>query len=56
MSDIDLQQDDIETQFRAWWKESYGIEPGKHAVMTHTAFALEFHLRKLASAVTSSRD
>jgi hypothetical protein len=24
--------------FRQWWQESYGMPPGTHAVMTHTAW------------------
>ena len=29
----------IQAAFEEWWRESYGMAPGKHAVMTHTAFA-----------------
>jgi hypothetical protein len=29
----------IEESFRQWWIESYGVPPGTHAVMTHTAWA-----------------
>ena len=29
----------IRAAFDEWWRESYGVPPGTHAVMTHTAFA-----------------
>ncbi len=29
----------IRAAFEEWWRNSYGIPPGTHAVMTHTAFA-----------------
>jgi len=29
----------IKAAFVDWWRESYGIAPGNHAVMTHVAFA-----------------
>lgn len=29
----------IKAIFEEWWRESYGLPPGGHAVMTHTAFA-----------------
>ena len=28
----------MESAFRAWWQESYGLPPGPHAVMTHVAW------------------
>jgi len=29
----------IKTAFEEWWRDSYGVPPGTHAVMTHVAFA-----------------
>jgi hypothetical protein len=29
----------LEIAFEEWWRDSYGIPPGTHAVMTHVAFA-----------------
>lgn len=29
----------IKVAFEEWWRDSYGVPPGTHAVMTHTAFA-----------------
>lgn len=29
----------LEIIFRQWWQDSYGMPPGKHAIMTHVAFA-----------------
>jgi len=29
----------IKAAFDAWWRDSYGVPPGTHAVMTHVAFA-----------------
>jgi hypothetical protein len=29
----------IKAAFDEWWRDSYGVPPGTHAVMTHTAFA-----------------
>lgn len=40
-----MNTESIKAAFDAWWRESYGIPPGPHAVMTHTAFAE--HLLKL---------
>jgi hypothetical protein len=34
----------IKAAFDSWWRDSYGVPPGTHAVMTHTAFA-EYILR-----------
>ena len=28
--------------FREWWIASYGMHPGKHAIMTHVQFAEDF--------------
>jgi hypothetical protein len=28
----------IRAAFEEWWRDSYGIPPGPHAVMTHVAF------------------
>lgn len=30
---------DIELVFKVWWNDSYPTPPGKHAIMTHVAFA-----------------
>lgn len=35
----------IRVAFEEWWRDSYGVPPGTHAVMTHVAFAE--HLLKL---------
>lgn len=32
----------IEDAFMQWWRDSYGLAPGPHAVMTHTAWAQYF--------------
>lgn len=32
----------IEDAFKQWWRDSYGLAPGPHAVMTHTAWAQHF--------------
>jgi hypothetical protein len=29
----------IKTAFEQWWRDSYGMPPRTHAVMTHIAFA-----------------
>jgi hypothetical protein len=29
----------LKAAFEEWWRDSYGVPPGTHAVMTHTAFA-----------------
>jgi hypothetical protein len=29
----------IKAAFDEWWRDSYGVPPGTHAVMTHVAFA-----------------
>lgn len=29
----------IKVAFEEWWRDSYGVPPGTHAVMTHVAFA-----------------
>ena len=34
----------IKTAFEEWWRDSYGMPPRPHAVMTHVAFA-EYILR-----------
>ena len=30
----------IKAAFEEWWRDSYGVPPGTHAVMTHVAFAV----------------
>lgn len=35
----------IKAAFEEWWRDSYGIPPGTHAVMTHVSFAA--HILKL---------
>ena len=32
----------VEDSFKQWWRDSYGLAPGAHAVMTHTAWAEHF--------------
>jgi hypothetical protein len=29
----------LKAAFEEWWRESYGMPPGTHAVMTHVSFA-----------------
>jgi hypothetical protein len=29
----------IKATFEDWWRDSYKVPPGTHAVMTHVAFA-----------------
>jgi hypothetical protein len=29
----------IKAAFEDWWRDSYKVPPGPHAVMTHVAFA-----------------
>lgn len=29
----------IKVAFEEWWRDSYGVPAGTHAVMTHVAFA-----------------
>jgi hypothetical protein len=33
-----MNETSIRAAFDAWWRDSYGVPPGTHAVMTHTAF------------------
>lgn len=40
-----MNSETIEIAFKEWWRDSYGMPPGPHAVMTHRAFAE--HLLKL---------
>lgn len=40
----------IEQEFKEWWRSSYGVPPGTHALMTHTAFAEYMLLKSLGSA------
>lgn len=41
-----LQGEQIEEEFKRWWRDSYGLPPGKHAVMTHVPFAV--HILQVA--------
>ena len=34
-----MNETSIRAAFEQWWRDSYGMPPGVHAVMTHTAFA-----------------
>jgi hypothetical protein len=34
-----MNESSIRAAFEDWWRDSYGMPPGTHAVMTHTAFA-----------------
>jgi hypothetical protein len=34
-----MNEDAIKAAFDAWWRDSYRVPPGTHAVMTHVAFA-----------------
>lgn len=44
----------VKEHFVQWWKESYGIPPGNHAIMTHVAYALKFHADKVLNAASSN--
>jgi len=33
-----MNEDAIKAAFDAWWRDSYRVPPGTHAVMTHVAF------------------
>lgn len=33
-----MNTESIKAAFQDWWRESYGMPPGTHAVMTHVAF------------------
>jgi len=48
-----MNEDAIKAAFDAWWRDSYRVPPGTHAVMTHVAFA-EYILTLLE--LTSSSD
>lgn len=41
-----LETEQIEEEFKRWWRDSYGLPPGKHAVMTHVPFAA--HILQIA--------
>jgi hypothetical protein len=43
----------IKAAFEEWWRDSYGVPPGTHAVMTHTAFAA--HLLTLLELMQDER-
>jgi len=34
-----MNETSIRAAFDEWWRDSYGMPPGTHAVMTHVAFA-----------------
>lgn len=34
-----MNETSLNAAFEDWWRDSYGMPPGKHAVMTHVAFA-----------------
>lgn len=46
-----LKTEQIEEEFRKWWKDSYGRPPGNHAVMTHVPFAV--HILEVARKAQS---
>lgn len=35
-----MNEPSVTAAFEQWWRDSYGLPPGKHAVMTHVAFAM----------------
>lgn len=35
-----MSRDEIESEFKKWWQDSYGLPPGKRAVMTHVPFVI----------------
>jgi len=43
----------IKAAFEEWWRDSYGVPPGTHAVMTHTAFAA--HILNLMELMQDDR-
>lgn len=44
----------VEAAFRDWWRDSYGIPPNTHAVMTHVSFAE--HILRLMELMQKSDD
>jgi len=42
----------IKVAFEEWWRDSYGVPPGTHAVMTHVAFAV--HILTLMELMQSN--
>lgn len=53
---VDPASERTEQHFVEWWKDSYGIPPGRHAIMTHVAYALKFHADNLSQNAASSND
>lgn len=43
----------IKAAFEEWWRDSYGVPPGTHAVMTHVAFAA--HILQLMELMQDDR-
>lgn len=35
-----MNESSVTAAFEQWWRDSYGLPPGKHAVMTHVAFVM----------------
>lgn len=52
MTMIFLEAEQIEEEFKKWWKDSYGRPPGNHAVMTHVPFAV--HILQVARKVQNA--
>lgn len=44
-----MNRESIAAAFEDWWQESYGMPPGTHARMTHTAFGE--HLLQLVELI-----
>lgn len=45
-----MNETSLRAAFEEWWRDSYGVPPGPHAVMTHVAFAA--HLLQLLEIPT----
>jgi len=49
-----MNQTTLESAFQEWWKESYGLPPRTHAIMTHVAFAA--HILALMELIDEQPD
>lgn len=49
-----MNSESLKAAFDEWWRDSYGVPPGMHAVMTHTAFAE--HVLKLMELISDAED
>ena len=49
-----MNSESIKAAFDEWWRDSYGLPPRTHAIMTHTAFAE--HILKLLELTSDAED